>query len=200
MQARKAFTLAQFGLLVRPSVLVLLTLLGVTKFAAAQQIYGWTDANGDVTYSNLPPPKGAKVTDVIPDSPMSPQAIQEAARRSELSALRDRIRLLELEQERSKREVVDYPGTPAATPISAPCSGDTSADCDPTAAPYYTSGLLYGTGRQRRDNDHHGDHHGNHPGDGHPHPTRAPLSITAPPPARAVPIAASPNKSSLQGH
>lgn len=174
--------------------------IGLFAGAGAQQIYGWTDANGDVTYSNLPPPKGAKVTDVIPDTPLSPQAVQEAARRSELSALKDRIRLLELEQARNKREVVDYPGTPATAEAPAPCTSDSTAGCDPTAAPYYTTSLLYGTGRRRGDHD--GDRHADHHGDGHGprHPPHGPLNITPPPPAHAVPIAASPNRSSLQEH
>src|SRR5579864_7517917 len=36
---------------------------------ASGEIYGWVDPSGDVTYSNLPPPKNAKVFDVIQETP-----------------------------------------------------------------------------------------------------------------------------------
>ena len=173
----------------------ILLMAGLSSAADAQQIYGWTDSNGDVTYSNLPPPKGVKIMDVIPDKPLSPAAVQEAARRSEISALNDRIRLLELEAARNKREVADYPGEPTASlpPLSGPCAPDAYVDCNSQWAPYYNTGFLQGGYR------HHHDDHGHHD-DGRKggHAMPAPLRITPPPPGHAVPIAASPNKSSLQ--
>ena len=33
--------------------------------AAVAEIYGWVDPSGEVTYSNLPPPKNARVIDRI---------------------------------------------------------------------------------------------------------------------------------------
>lgn len=147
--------------------------------AASAEIYGWVDANGEVTYSNLPPPPGARVTDVIHDTPLSPQALAEAAQRSEVSALKDRLRLLELEMARSKREVVDYAAPPPAPP-GVGCGPDGSVDCTASYdySPYMTTGLLYGGyggygglggyggygnyGHHGHDHDHDGDHH--HPG------------------------------------
>jgi len=182
------------GKLFRHTALVAVLLMSLTTGALAQQIYGWTDSNGQVTYSNLPPPKGAKVTDIILDTPLSPQAVQEAARRSEISALNDRIRLLELEQARSKREVVDYAPQPAP-PLSAGCGPEGQGDCNYGYSyqgdPYYTTGLLYGTGRWR-------DHDGHDHGYGNGHPGRSPIRLTPPPKPQATPIAASPNRSSLQ--
>jgi hypothetical protein len=171
---------------------------GVSAAAPAQQIYGWTDSKGEVTYSNLPPPKGATVTDVIPDKPLSPAALQEAARRSEISTLNDRIRLLELEQARSKREVVDYPGAPAVplVPSANACGPEGYGDCNGQLGPYYTTGLLYGNGGRRHHEDHDG-HDGHDAGNAKGHGDHPPHKPPAPPSQRLTPIAASPNKSSL---
>ena len=173
-----------------------LVLIAVLAFsgAATAQIYGWTDANGEVTYSNLPPPKGAKITDVIHDTPMSQQALNEAARRSEISALNDRIRLLELEAAASRRQVVDYSAPPSA-PLSAGCGYDGYADCYGVSEPYYTTGLLYGTGGNRHYGNHH-DHDKAHP----PGHGTSPLRVAPLPPAQTTPIAASPNRSSISTH
>jgi hypothetical protein len=158
---------------------------------ASAEIYGWVDPSGTVTYSNLPPPRDAKITDVIHDTPMSPQAIAEAARRSEISALNDRIRLLELELARTQREVVEYPGPPPG-PAGVGCGPDGYSDCNPQWGPYYTTGFLYGTGdRGRR------DYRGEPRGRGHDNRPPRPAHHGSAPSARAVPIAASPNRSSL---
>ena len=127
----------------RIAALALVIGLGVPSTASAE-IYGWVDASGSVTYSNLPPPRGAKLTDVIHEEPMSPQEVADANHRSEVSALNDRIRLLELEMARSQREVVDYPA-PAPSPAGLGCGADGMFDC---SAPWgYATGILYGTGR-----------------------------------------------------
>jgi hypothetical protein len=173
-----------------PALITALLAAAFSTVTSAQQIYGWTDSNGVVTYSNLPPPKGVKVTDIIPDTPLSPQAVQDAARRSEISALNDRIRLLEFEQARSKREVVDYPPEPAQL-LSAGCSPDANNDCNSQWGPYYSVGFLYGSG-VRRD---HGGHAVGHSGG---HPAQPPIHLSPPPISQGVPIAASPNRSSLQ--
>jgi hypothetical protein len=123
--------------------LPVLTLAGLAAlFAAgpcAAEIYGWVDASGQVTYSNLPPPDGVRVTDVIHDTPMSPKGLAEAAHQSEVSMLNDRIRLLELEMARSQRQVVDYPAPPPAPPGVA-CGPE---DCAGDWGPFYTTGFLY---------------------------------------------------------
>ncbi len=112
----------------------------------AAEIYGWVDANGDVTYSNLPPPPGARLTDVIHEKPLSPQAVSEAEHRSEVNALKDRLRLLEFEVARGKRQVADNPAPPPA-PAGVPCDPQDATDCGPPSydyGPYLTTGLLYG--------------------------------------------------------
>jgi hypothetical protein len=124
--------------------------------------------------------------------------VQEAARRSEISALNDRIRLLEFEQARTKREVVDYPAAPVAPLVSgaAACGPDGYSDCNSQWGPYYTTGFLYGSGGRHHHDDHDGRGAGNTNGNARlDHPPRKPA---APPSPRLAPIAASPNKSSLQ--
>lgn len=129
---------------------------------ASAEIYCWTDASGTVTYSNLPPPKGIQVTDVIAETPVSPQAQADVAHRLEVSALNDRIRLLEFEMARAKREAVDYPApAPALAPPGPPCTPDGFGDCDYPWSPYYTTGVLV---RTRGAGYYHGYGHGsNHP-------------------------------------
>jgi hypothetical protein len=139
---------AAFGFLTYPGI-------------SSAEIYGWVDGSGAVTYSNLPPPKGARLTDLIHEDPPSPQAVAESTHRAEVSALNDRIRLLELEMARAKRESVDYPAPPVA-PAGPGCGPDGYADCNGPWGPYYTTGILYGTGRAYRDGRSYG-HGGAHP-------------------------------------
>jgi hypothetical protein len=122
---------------------------------AHAEIYGWVDSSGVVTYSNLPPPNGAKLTDVIHETPVSPQAVADAAHRAEVSALNDRIRLLELEMARAQREVVDYPAPPA-NPPGLGCGPDGYNDCSAQWGPYYSTGFLYGNRRGLRDSHAYG--------------------------------------------
>lgn len=136
---------------------------------ASAEIYGWTDASGETTYSNLPPPAGARVTDIIHETPLSPQAVAEAAHRTEVSELNDRIRLLELEMARQQRQVVDF-AAPPATPAGLGCGPGGYADCNPSYdySPYFTTGLWYGNGmRGRHDGRGHG-HASGRPGHGGP--------------------------------
>jgi hypothetical protein len=103
----------------------------------AAQIYGWVDNFGNFTYSNLPPPKDVRVTDVIPEEPgPSPKAQAEAARLNELAALNERIRSLELQQMRRPTEVVDY--APPPPPVAAGCAD--GYDCGYEGVPAYTYG------------------------------------------------------------
>ena len=76
--------------------------------AAWAEIYGWTDSNGQVTYSNLPPPPGVHVTDVIHETPLSAKDVQQANYEAQIRALNDRIRLMELEETAKNRQVVDF--------------------------------------------------------------------------------------------
>ena len=96
------------------------TLAGLAALAmplvCAAEIYGWIDGAGVVTYSNLPPPNGVDVTQVIHEEPVSPKAAAAVAQQAEAAALNDRIRLLEWEVARSQRMPVDYPAVPPAAP------------------------------------------------------------------------------------
>jgi hypothetical protein len=108
------------------------------------EIYGWVDPNGEVTYSNLPPPDSARVFDVMQEqAPAAPKAVEQAARSAQLDALNDRLRLLELEQARAKRQVVDYPAPPPSPP-GVGCGPGGAYDCLSDPGPYYTTGILYG--------------------------------------------------------
>lgn len=141
------------------ALLVSLALPGVGR----AEIYGWVDGNGVVTYSNLPPPAGVTVTDRIAESTPSPQAAAELNRRVEVAALNDRIRLLELEMARAKREVVDYP-TPPVAPNASGCGPDGTYDCGPQWGAYYPGAVLYGVGLRGR-RSYHGPY-------AHPYPVR----------------------------
>ncbi|HYB50197.1 MAG TPA: DUF4124 domain-containing protein [Burkholderiaceae bacterium] len=103
--------------------------------ACFAEIYGWIDSNGVVTYSNLPPPKGVEVTQVIHEEPLSAKDAAQAAQRAkeaEAAAQNDRMRLREWELSRSQQAAFDYP--PAPMPVGAPpdngCAPYGSQDCD----------------------------------------------------------------------
>jgi hypothetical protein len=142
---------------------------------ASAEIYAWIDSNGDVTYGNLPPPKNARVFEVInetpPPSPQS-QAAAEAAHQAEMRALNDRVQQLEQELQQSRYQAMPPAPYPMAAPPSyAPppdyatassyggCDSD-FYDCSSWAGPvYYTVGVApYWGFRPRRDFDHF--HHG----------------------------------------
>lgn len=156
------------GLRVVAAVAVLAAL--ASPLRASAEIYGWVDASGTVTYSNLPPPKGAQLTDVIHEQPLSPQAVAESTHRAEVSALNDRIRLLELEMARSQREVVDYPAPPVA-PAGVGCPPDLYSDCNGPWGSYYPGGVLYGVGGRYVRDFHGGNRGGYHPGNHLPPPS-----------------------------
>lgn len=97
---------------------LVLTLAPAVPAICWAEIYGWIDSNGVVTYSNLPPPGGVDVTQVIHEDPASHKAAADAAQRAENDALKDRLRLLEWEMSRSQRVPTEY--SPAPPPASAP--------------------------------------------------------------------------------
>jgi hypothetical protein len=113
--------------------------------AAHAEIYGWVDGNGTFTYSNLPPPDSARVTDVIQeDPPASPKARADAQRLADVAALNDRVRLLELQEARQQRELAAAaqaagygPPPPAPADYVSACGPDSSFDCAGYAAPGY---------------------------------------------------------------
>ena len=108
------------------------------------EIYSWVDTDGVATFSNLPPPDGVRVTGVIHEQPTSSKAASEAARQAEVSALNDRIRLLELQMARQAREAITYP---AALPLPpAGCGPAGNIDCDAEWGPYYAVVAPYAYG------------------------------------------------------
>jgi len=66
---------------------------------AHADLYTWVDASGGVNISNLAPPKGVHITNVIPGSPTATRDAREAARDAEMEALTKRVRQLEDEVE-----------------------------------------------------------------------------------------------------
>jgi len=93
--------------------------------AAHAEIYTWVDASGAVNVTNLPPPKTARVTHVVPDSPRPPvtaaDAAAAAARASqEAQALSDRVRELELQVEQARAQPPAPPMVYAAAPAPPP--------------------------------------------------------------------------------
>jgi len=113
-------------------------------FCAGAEIYGWVDPSGDITYSNLPPPKNARVIEVIPEEPpASPQAqaAAAAAHDAEMKNLNNRVRQLERELQASRMEAAPYPasGPPA---YGAPPPGYGA----PPPYPSYDAGPGYGPG------------------------------------------------------
>jgi hypothetical protein len=168
---------------------------------AGAEIYGWVDPSGGVTYSNLPPPKDARVIEVIPDEPPpSPQA-QAAAHDAEMKTLNDRVRQLERELQASRMEAPPYPVS--APPYGSPPGyGPPPAYGAPPPYPSYDAGAGYGAGcdpgffdcnlwdgpiyfttgfapwwafrHHGFDGFHHGHHHAGEPG-GAPHFARGPM-------------------------
>jgi hypothetical protein len=140
--------------------------------AALAEIYGWVDPSGSVTYSNLPPPKNARVIDVIEETPPptpQAQAAAAAAHEAEMRALNERVRQLEQELQLSRYDSAPpppaYPNVPAPSygppPYTAsygPCFDDEFFDCGWGGGPvYYTAGVVPFWGlRHHRDHDRDG--------------------------------------------
>jgi hypothetical protein len=97
---------------------------------AHADVYAWIDASGTLVLSDLTPPPGARVIDVVADSPTavstrSPaSAAYEAARQDEIEFLSERVRLLE-----RTVELVGRQPAPVATYGMIPAQG-TSGWCD----------------------------------------------------------------------
>jgi hypothetical protein len=65
---------------------------------AYADLYTWVDASGGLNVSNLAPPEGVRITNVIPGSATKPAAhddAREAARDAEVQVLTKRVRQLE---------------------------------------------------------------------------------------------------------
>lgn len=172
-----------------PAALRIGAILGVVGMLApslaSAEIYAWIDSNGDVTYGNMPPPKNARVFEVIEEAPpASPQsqAAAQAAHEAEMRALNEKVQQLEQELRQSHMPPPapypmagppgygpppDYGPAPdyAAAPSYGPCDSD-YYDCSAWAGPiYYSVGVAPYWGFRHRGFDHHG--HFSHPGGGH---------------------------------
>src|SRR5262249_2240887 len=104
---------------IRATVPPLIVVLLSASSLCYADIYTWTDANGRVNISNLAPPEGVRVTNVMRETPRTQaqiEAAQEAARRAEVQALSDRVRQLEAEAEMSRRPM----SVPVPVPIMPP--------------------------------------------------------------------------------
>jgi len=62
---------------------------------AHADLYTWVDASGGVNVSNLAPPEGVRITNVIPASPTATHDARETVRDAEVQALTKRVRQLE---------------------------------------------------------------------------------------------------------
>ena len=85
---------------------------------AHADIYTWVDASGTINVSNLAPPEGVRVTNILRASAPASAARDDAARnaaRQEVQALAERVRQLEDEVELARRQVpqVEYRAIPA---------------------------------------------------------------------------------------
>jgi hypothetical protein len=87
---------------------------------AHADIYTWTDASGRVNVSNLDPPDGVRVTNVVhvnPEDKAREDAALNAARQAEMQSLAERVRQLQDEVELSRHQMpppIDY--RPVALP------------------------------------------------------------------------------------
>jgi len=91
--------------------------------AARADIYTWVDKKGLTNVSNLPPPEGARVTNVsraAPKDAAREAAAREAARQVELRALNDRVQQLTDQVEQQRREPVALAYAPPPVPYAPP--------------------------------------------------------------------------------
>jgi hypothetical protein len=170
--------------------------------AALAEIYGWVDPSGAVTYSNLPPPKNARVIDLIEEAPPptpQAQAAAEAAHQAEMRALNEKVRQLEQELQFTRYQSAPPPppyptaeapsyGPPPYTSSYGPCFDSEFFDCAWGGGPiYYTAGVVPFWGfHHRHDHDHDRDNRFDHrfhrfpPGSVGPHVGTAPHVGAAP--------------------
>jgi hypothetical protein len=96
--------------------------------AARAEIVGWVDDSGKVTYTNMAPPKGAKVVDRIEEDRSEPRAAArpDPLRSDELRALNDRISSLEDDL----RQAMRTPPSSQPPAYSPPPSPFASGTCD----------------------------------------------------------------------
>lgn len=95
---------------------------------ASADIYTWTDASGQTTYSDTPPPRNANLIGILRAPPPAEDAgtARQAAQQAELQAMGERIRQLE----RDVRERDFRLSNPLPAPPPVPYTGPAPA-CEP---------------------------------------------------------------------
>jgi len=125
---------------------------GLTCSPAHAEIVGWVDDSGHVTYTNMAPPKGAKVVDHINEDPADTRARvpADAAAQAQLQPLNDRVRDLEQQLRQAAQspppwDQAGYAPPPPPGPAMMNTCDTASYDCGLwTGPPVYT---LYTFGR-----------------------------------------------------
>ena len=111
--------------------------------SAHADIYTWVDASGTINVSNLPPPEGAKVTNIVreraPEVLAREDAAREAARLAETQALAERVRQLEEQVAFGARPAPPADYRLAPPPASAPTIVQYFVDASPPATDYPVS-------------------------------------------------------------
>ena len=139
---------------------------------AHADIYTWVDPNGVVTYSDAPPPKGARLVNVVREAPAKATtaadlaASREAAHQAEVRALAERIRLLEQQVDLASRAAPPPTQYVNTAPPPAPCDPSWS-DCGyGWSTPFLTTPVViirqphfHRFGNERRFVNHSGIHH-----------------------------------------
>ena len=110
-------------LLLWVSTAALAWLLGLS--AARADIYTWTDAAGRVNISNLTPPDGVRVTNVVHETPKPPPVRPDpgdASAQADVQALSERVRQLEREIDFARRAPppMSYAAAPAPPVVQYP--------------------------------------------------------------------------------
>ncbi len=102
---------------------------------AHADIYTWVDADGRVNLSNLDPPDGVKVTNVVHVNPPPVNAASDAARDAlrdqEMQALADRVHQLQDQVDMARRT-----SPPDYRPVALPPPPSYSGDWAPPPLPY----------------------------------------------------------------
>jgi hypothetical protein len=138
------------------AVLLLAPTLSTVSVSAVADIYRWVDASGHVTFSDSPPPKGARLVVVVPDAP-APPPTAAAIGEAEIRRLSQRIQSLEREVKVASRPPAPPPTQYMPPPESAACD-PRWVDCNPWwSPPQFLSAPIAAF---RRFGGHAGFHHG----------------------------------------
>jgi hypothetical protein len=121
---------------------ILLPVFACTVEFAHADVYTWVDASGTVNYSNLAPPEGVRVTNVMHESGPKVATLadttRDVARGAEVQALSERVQQLERELELNRRQMappMEYSPLPMppAVPYTADLAPPASTGCDPAS-------------------------------------------------------------------